>query len=126
MNPAYLAIDPNRQYLYCVNEGKNADNQGDTISAFSIQPKTGMLTFLNRQPAEGEAPCHISIDRDGRYVLVANYSSGTVCVYPIQAHGQLGETSQVIQHQGPSQVNSLRGCFKSLYTLSFPSLGPLS
>ena len=60
VNPAYLAIDPSRQYLYCVNEGKNADNQGDTISAFSIQPKTGMLTFLNRQPAEGEAPCHIS------------------------------------------------------------------
>ena len=45
-------------------------------------------------------PCYISIDKTGRWVLVATYVSGTVAVFPVQSDGSLGEATQVVQHTG--------------------------
>ena len=70
-------------------------------------PKTGQLTFLNRQSSEGAGPCHLSVDRTGRVVLVANYASGSAAVLPVGGDGRLGEASEKVQHQG-SSVNPQR------------------
>jgi 6-phosphogluconolactonase len=49
----------------------------------------------------------LSLDRSGKYVLVANYSGGSVEVLPINAKGELGERTAFIQHIG-SSVNKSR------------------
>lgn len=107
-NPAFLAIDPQQRYLYAVNEvGTFADKPGGAVSAFSIDPKTGELTYLNQQPTHGAGPCYLSVDQTSRFVLVANYSGGSVSVLPIQSDGKLGEITDFVQHEG-SSVNSRR------------------
>jgi 6-phosphogluconolactonase len=60
------------------------------------------LTFLNKKPTGGTDPCHLIVDKTNRYVLLANFMSGSICVLPIQADGSLGDASEFIQHQGSS------------------------
>ncbi|HSM23790.1 MAG TPA: lactonase family protein, partial [Anaerolineaceae bacterium] len=60
------------------------------------------LKFINHQPSQGTDPCHLTVDQSGRFVLVANFMSGSVCVLPINADGSLGHYSDFIQHHGSS------------------------
>jgi 6-phosphogluconolactonase len=77
------------------------------VSAFGVEPKSGKLTLLNQQPSGGGGPCHLSLDRAGRFVLVANYGTGSIAALPLQVDGQLGPAASVIQHAG-SSVNPQR------------------
>jgi 6-phosphogluconolactonase len=107
-NPSFLAIHPGRKYLYAVGETGSFDGKKTgSVAAFAIDAATGKLTLLNQQPSAGAAPCHIVVDKEGKNVLVANYSGGSVAVLPIAADGKLAEPSSVIQHQG-SSVNKGR------------------
>lgn len=99
--PSFLAVDPSRKFLYAVNE--TLDYQGQksgAVSAFAIDQRTGSLRFLNKQPSMGGAPCHISITRDGRFALVANYIGGNVAVLRIEKNGSLGSLVDLEQHEG--------------------------
>jgi 6-phosphogluconolactonase len=100
-SPSFLAISPNRQFLYAVNEV--GDFQGPNsggVSAFSIDHATGKLTFLNAVSSRGAGPCYITVDKTGKWVLVANYDGGSVAVFPAQADGRLGEAVSFDQHTG--------------------------
>lgn len=100
-NPSFLAFGRRRRILYAVSTVDGTDGEpGGTINAFSIDARTGELAFLNRQPSGGGQPCHLSVDRTGQFVLVANYSSGSVSVFPIQEDGGLGSPSDLAQHEG--------------------------
>ena len=102
-NPSYLAFDAGCKYLYAVNELKSyRDKPTGTVSAFAVDSKTGKLTFINKKPTGGTDPCHLIVDGTGKYVLLANFMSGSVCVLPIQADGSLGDASDFIQHHGSS------------------------
>ena len=103
VNPSFLAIHPSRRFLYAVNEtGDSPTAESGAVSAFAIDPATGGLTFLNQQASAGAAPCHLTIDKEGRHLLVANYWGGTAAVLPIQGDGRLGPPSTVVRHQGRS------------------------
>jgi 6-phosphogluconolactonase len=102
-NPSYLAFDSTRRFLYAVNELKTHEGQpSGTISAFAVDPKTGKIEFLNKRPTRGADPCHVLVDKNNKYVFVANFMSGSVCVLPVLDDGSLGEASDFIQHQGSS------------------------
>jgi 6-phosphogluconolactonase len=94
-NPSFLAFHPSGNYLYAVNELDSG-----LVSAFALDAQSGQLTFLNRQSSHGNAPCHLSTDRQGKYLMVANYVSGSLSVYVLEADGQIGKTIQTVQHQG--------------------------
>jgi len=100
-NPSFVAVHPSGRFLYAVNEVPNyqGPNSGG-VSAFSIDRETGKLTFLNEVPSKGADPCYITVDRSGKFVLVANYTGGSVAVFPISADGKLGEASGFVQHTG--------------------------
>ncbi len=101
--PSFFVIHPDGKHLYTCNSIANyQDKPEGSISAYSIEPKTGKLTLLNRKPAGGAEPCYLSLDRSGRYVLDANYDGGNVCVYVIQSDGSLGERTAFVQHTGHS------------------------
>jgi 6-phosphogluconolactonase len=107
-SPSYVEIDPDRGLLFAVNETEEFEAKPTGfVSAFSIDRKTGKLTLINRQPAEGKAPCHLALDKARRNLIVANYTSGTVTVLPVAADGRLGTPSAVVQHKG-SSVNPQR------------------
>jgi len=105
-NPSWVTIHPNGRFLYAVNEVQNykGPNSGG-VSAFSIDRSkdhraTGKLTFLNEMPTRGADPCYVTVDNTGKYVLVANYTGGSVAVFPIREDGSLGEASAFVQHTG--------------------------
>jgi len=100
-NPSFVALHPNGKFLYAVNEEQNykGPNSGG-VSAFSIDRATGKLTFLNEVASRGADPCYITVDKTGKYVLVANYTGGSVAVFPVLGDGKLGEASAFIQHTG--------------------------
>jgi len=100
-DPSFLAVHPNGKYLYAVNEVGNFNGgTGGAVSAFAIDAKTGALKFLNQVPTRGAGPCHVSLDREGAFVLVANYDGGSIASFPIHDDGSLGTTSGFVQHSG--------------------------
>ncbi len=100
-NPSFLALHPSGRVLYAVNEiDRFGGRPTGAVSAFAIDPKTGDLRLLNQQASEGAGPCHLSVDHEGKNLLVANYGGGTVAVLPIEADGRLRPASSVQHHQG--------------------------
>ena len=83
--PSFLAVDPAGKHLYAVDEATPG-----RVGAYAIDASTGALTFQNAVASGGDGPPFVSVDPQGRWVLVANYTSGTVAVLPIQADGSLG------------------------------------
>lgn len=102
-NPTYLVLSPDHKYLYAVNEvGDYQGQKAGAVSAYSIDPATGALTLLNQQSTKGDGPCHISVDKDNKVVLVANYGGGSLAAFPVLAGGKLGPATAFIQHEGKS------------------------
>jgi 6-phosphogluconolactonase len=107
-SPSFLEIDAERGLLFAANEVDDFEGKPTgSVSAFSIDRKTGKLTLINRQPSQGKAPCHLALDKSRRQLVVANYTSGTVTVLPVAADGRLGAPASVVQHTG-SSVNPQR------------------
>jgi 6-phosphogluconolactonase len=103
-NPSWLVVHPNGKWAYAANEsGKQS-----TISAFSIDSKSAKLALLNKLPAVGEDPCYLSFDQSGKYLFVANYTSGNVVVFPILPDGKLGEHTSVVKDAGTLGPNKER------------------
>src|SRR6266496_4333886 len=108
-NPSFLAVDAGRKFLYAVNE--THDYQGEpsgAVTAFAIDRKTGKLRELNQVASHGADPCYISLDKSGKYVLVANYNGGNVVAFPLAADGHIGEASSVVQDEGAVGPNKER------------------
>src|SRR5690606_681263 len=78
-----------------------------SVSAFSIDRKTGKLTFINSVSSFGEAPCHIALDKSGEWAFISNYNEGNFVVIPILQDGSVGAPSDSKKYFG-SSVNKFR------------------
>jgi 6-phosphogluconolactonase len=102
-NPSFLTIHPNRKYLYSVSETYSFGGQKTgSVTAFAIDPQSGSLKLLNTAATKGTSPCHLVVDRTGKYLLLVNYGSGSTVTFPIKEDGSLGEVLSFIQHKGSS------------------------
>ena len=95
-NLQFAAFHPSNRYLYAVvsNAGSGTlGAAGDThlLSSLKLDAKTGALQPYGPQVILPERPIHVTVDRAGRYALVAFNKSGTVRVYQILKDGSLGE-----------------------------------
>lgn len=103
-DPSWIVIHPNGKFVYAANEsGKQS-----FVTAFTLDAKNAQLTQLNQLPAEGEDPCYLSFDKTGKFLLVANYTSGNVAVFPIQPDGKLGPPTAVVKDAGSRGPNKAR------------------
>lgn len=101
-NPSFVALSPDQRFLYSV-----AEMSGGAVSAFSFDKQSGNLTLLNTQSSGGNGPCHVAVDKTGKWVIVGNYGGGSLSILPVQADGSLGQATQTFQHEGKS-VNTER------------------
>ncbi|MCA9007935.1 MAG: lactonase family protein, partial [Planctomycetaceae bacterium] len=107
-NPFFLAVSPDNKYLYSIHApGKFSGKDNEFVSAFALEGRTGKLKLLNRQSSLGTASCYLDIDKSGKAVVVANYTTGSVASLPVKEDGSLGEPETFIQHTG-SSVNPQR------------------
>lgn len=96
-NPSYLCISKDGNYVYSVNE----ETKG-AVSAYRFDRIKEQLVFISQQSSGGAHPCHISVTSDNKYVFTANYSGGSLAVFPINTEGSLQPFQQKIQHDGKS------------------------
>src|ERR1700682_1090959 len=105
-DPSFLVTSSNGKYLYAVNETDNFQGEkSGAVSAYSMDRKSGKLTLLNQVASRGAGPCYISLDKTGKYVLIANYDGGSVASFSILEDGRLGTASTLVKHsgQGPNK-----------------------
>ena len=108
-NPSFLAVAPVNKFLYAVNElQKYQGAASGGVTAFALDRKTGKLTQLDEVASHGADPCYISFDKTGKFALVANYTGGTVAVFPLSADGHIGEASSIQNDEGPLGPNKER------------------
>lgn len=93
-DPSFLALSRDRRYLYAVNEGSGPG------TATALDLRGPRPTVLNTVAVQGDAPTHLCVTPDGRYVLTANYTSGSVSVLAVADDGRLGAVLDVAQHTG--------------------------
>lgn len=112
VNPSWLVVSRDRRHVYAVNElpgDKGPATQHGYVSAFSFDPRSGQLAFVNQVSSQGNDPCYLSLSPDGRYLSVANYSvaadpGGSFAVLPLRPDGSLGEAALTVHHEGSGPV----------------------
>lgn len=101
VNPSFLVLHPSRPLLFAVGEVDNfAGGKTGVVSSLAVDPKTGGLQLLSQKSSGGAGPCHLAVDRGGKFVLVANYGGGSVACLPIEEDGRLGDAVAVVRHRG--------------------------
>src|SRR5690606_17850802 len=97
-NPSFLTLSPDHRFLYAVSDTHG--KEGGEVYAYALDKKSGKLRFINKQQSNGKDPCNLVLDKTGKWLFVANYSSGNFSVLPVEADGAIGAPVQTIQHHG--------------------------
>lgn len=95
INPSFLALSRDGEYLYTVH-GDESD-----VSAFKVDRRTGLLTYINKQSTQGKNPVHLALDPTGRFLVVSNHIGASLAVLPVNADGSLGALTQLLSLEGP-------------------------
>ena len=98
-NPSYLCVADDNKHVYAVNEGPKGG-----VSSFTFDAPSGKLSLINQQETQGADPCYVSVDKDQRNMFVANYTSGSLAVFPLNKDGSIAPLSQLVQDAGSSVV----------------------
>jgi 6-phosphogluconolactonase len=94
VNPSWLTLDRQQRCLYA------AHGDGNEATAFAIDRATGQLTLTNRQATKGRNGVRLGIDASNKFAVIANYSTGTVAVLPIDTDGSLGALTDLVTLEG--------------------------
>lgn len=92
---SYLALSPKGDVLYAVQE--EADGR---IAAFSIGKDGRTLTRIGDVSTGGAHPCQLVVHPSGRFMLTANFGSGSIAVHAVGPDGELGALLDLVEHTG--------------------------
>ncbi|HTE29067.1 MAG TPA: beta-propeller fold lactonase family protein, partial [Chryseolinea sp.] len=84
-NPTFLAVSKDKKFVYAVSETSEG-----TVNAYSFDPKTGQLMFLNSATSGGGGPCYVAVDDKRKFVYTGNYGGGSLTAIPLKSDGSLG------------------------------------
>jgi 6-phosphogluconolactonase len=100
-SPSFLTASADRRFVFAVNELQSFGGASTgSVTSFSVDSSTAKLTELSVQPTQGAGPCHLALDRTGRYLAVANYGGGNFALLPVAADGRLQQAVSVVTGQG--------------------------
>jgi len=105
VNPSFLVLSKDQRFLYSVH------GDGDYATAFALDRASGQAKVLNRAATGGNNGVHQAIDPSGKFMVVANYASGTVAVLPIAPDGSLKDQHQLVElpgEPGPHRVEQAK------------------
>jgi 6-phosphogluconolactonase len=93
---AEIAVHPNGRYVYGSNRGH------DSVVLFEIDDESGTLTYVEEQGTGGKTPRHFGIDRDGKFLTIANQNSDTLLVCRIdEGNGRLKPSGVFVEAPAP-------------------------
>lgn len=100
-NPSHLTVSPDGAVLYAVSELKEYHGvPGSLVSAWRLDRENGSMTLPGSQFTTGMDACFVHLWQDGKWLLAANYSGGSIAVFPVKEDGALGHASCVLRHSG--------------------------
>ncbi|MEV4050862.1 beta-propeller fold lactonase family protein [Amycolatopsis sp. NPDC049688] len=98
-SPSWLTQHPSLLVLYAANE-----TAAGGVTALAISP-SGELSVLGTAETGGAHPCHLAVTPDGRFLLCANYTGGSVAVFSLTPSGALQARTALVQHSGSGPVS---------------------
>jgi 6-phosphogluconolactonase len=100
-SPSFLTSSANGRFVFAVNELQTFGGAaGGSVTSFAVDPASAKLTEISVQPSRGAGPCHLALDRTGRYLAVANYGGGNYSLFPVGADGRLQPAASVVAGEG--------------------------
>jgi len=106
-SPSFLTSSANGRFVFAVNELQSFGGAaGGSVTSFAADPVTAKLTEISVQPSHGAGPCHLALDRTGRYLAVANYGGGNFALFPVGADGRLQPATSVVSGDGSESGTS--------------------
>lgn len=91
-----IEIDRAGRTLYASNRGH------DSIAMFRIEPRSGRLSFLGAEPAQGRTPRFFALSPNGRWLYVLNEDSDRIVQFAVdQATGRLSPTGHQVSCSSP-------------------------
>lgn len=94
-SPSFLTWHPDGRHLYAVGEV-----QDGRVWAYELDRMGGAPRVLGSADTGGSFPCHLSVDPSGRWLVSANYGSGSLAVHELLPDGAIGRRSDLVQHEG--------------------------
>jgi 6-phosphogluconolactonase (cycloisomerase 2 family) len=94
VNPSFLVWGQGARNLYVVH-GDHSE-----VSAFALDPSTGLLEQLGAAACGGTNPVHLTA-LDERTLAVANYASGSIALISIRENGTLAPTPRQVLELAP-------------------------
>jgi 3-carboxymuconate cyclase len=102
VNPSFLVLSKDQRMLYSVHGDENH------ATAFAVDAENGTLKLLNRADTGGKNGVHLVLDPSGKFLIVANYASGTVAVLPVAEDGSLKNQTQLVELKGTPGPHRVR------------------
>ena len=103
-NPSFVRVSKDGKYLLSVSELNDKEAESGFVLSYKIN-KDHSLTKINQLSTHGFAPCHIEIDKTGKFAFVSNYMGGVVMMYEIEENGNLIE-KQKIELENPKESHA--------------------
>lgn len=93
---ADIHISPGGKFLYGSNRGH------DSIVTYSIDQKSGLLSYVDTIPCGGKTPRNFAVDPTGNYILVCNQDTDNIVVFRIEQ--ETGKLIKVFDCPMPTPV----------------------
>jgi 6-phosphogluconolactonase (cycloisomerase 2 family) len=94
-SPSWLTRHPTAPVLYATNE-----SAAGAITTVALDG----FTALDTVPSAGADPCHLAVTADERFLLCANYSSGSLAVFGLAEDGRITGRTDLVVHEGSGPV----------------------
>src|SRR5215475_7683221 len=102
VNPSFLVLSKDQRALYSVHGDENH------ATAFAVDPESGKIKLINRADTGGKNGVRQALDPSGKFLIVANYASGTVAVLPVTEDGGLRDKTQLVELKGTPGPHRVR------------------
>ena len=115
-NPSFLTVTDDGKRMYAVGEN-NAEEA--TANLILLDRQTGSLTLADTKHVHGADPCHLAVSPDSTHLITANYSGGSITIFPLKADGEMDE-GQVVQFTGSGPDSTRQECAHLHYVYFSP------
>ena len=94
-NSSYVRRSKNGKYLYSITD--------EGVAVFRIL-EDGDLEKINEVDIDGMRGCYITVDQEGKYLVVGGYHDGKVTLVECREDGSLGDVLDGVFHRGLGTV----------------------